>query len=61
MKLEEDMIDPITYTHWVSVDRCTFETLTKTAEQFVESFCENMLVLKKHSFIAKNSLSITIL
>jgi hypothetical protein len=47
------MIDLITYKKWVSVDRCTFETLTKTTEEFVESFCENLLVLKKHSFIAK--------
>jgi hypothetical protein len=53
MKLEEEMIDHITYKQWVSVDRCTFETLTKTAEEFVESFCENLLEFKKHSFIAK--------
>ena len=53
MKLEEEMIDHITYKQWVSVDRCTFETLTKTTEEYVESFCENLLVLKKHSFIAK--------
>jgi hypothetical protein len=62
MKLEEEMIDHITYKQWVSFHRCTFETLTKTTEEFVESFCENLLVLKKHSFIAKKkSLSITIL
>ena len=55
MKLEEEMIDHITYKQWVSVDRCTFETVTKTTEEFVESFCENLLVLKKHSFIAKKT------
>jgi hypothetical protein len=27
MKLEEEMIDHITYKQWVSVDRCTFEHL----------------------------------
>ena len=27
--------------------------LTKTTEEFVKSFCENLLVLKTHSFIAK--------
>jgi hypothetical protein len=53
MKLEEEIIDHITYKQWVSVDRCTLETLTKITEDFVESFCENLLVHKKHSFIAK--------
>ena len=52
-KLEEEMIGHITYKQWVSVDRCTFETLIKTTEEFVKSFCENLLVLKKHPFIAK--------
>jgi ABC-type proline/glycine betaine transport system ATPase subunit len=41
----------------VSVGRCTFETLTKPTQEFVESFCENLLVLKKHSFIAKKKKS----
>lgn len=49
---EEGMIETITYKQWVSVDRCTFETFCKTVEEFVDSFCEQLVGLKKHSFIA---------
>lgn len=50
--LEENMIENVTYKQWLSVDRCSFETVTKAAEEFVDSFCEQ-LTLKKHSFIAR--------
>ncbi|XP_074029570.1 uncharacterized protein [Leptinotarsa decemlineata] len=47
------MIEAITYKQWVSVDRCTFETFCKTVmEEFIESFCEQLVALKKHSFIS---------
>lgn len=49
---EEEMVENITYKQWVSVDRCTFETFCKTVEEFVDSFCEQLVGLKKHSFIA---------
>jgi hypothetical protein len=61
MKLEDEMRDHITFKQCVSVDRCTLETLTKPTEHFVESFCENLLVHKKHSFITKDHSSIAIL
>ena len=47
------MIDSITYKQWVSVDRCNFETLTKSTEEFVETFVEQLIILKTHSFIAQ--------
>lgn len=50
--LEENMIENVTYKQWLSVDRCSFETVTKAAEEFVDSFCKQ-LILKKHSFIAR--------
>lgn len=50
---EEEMIETIMYKQWVSVDRCTFETFCKTVEEFVESFCEQLVGLKKHSFISR--------
>lgn len=50
---EEDMIENITYKQWVTVDRCTFETITKSAEDFVQEFCKQLVHLKKHDFVAK--------
>lgn len=50
--MEQEMIDSITYKQWVSVDRCNFETLTKSTEEFVENLCEQLVILKTHSFIA---------
>jgi hypothetical protein len=40
MKLEEEMIDRITYKQWVSVYRCTFETLTKTTEELWNRYAD---------------------
>lgn len=50
---EEKMIENITYKQWISVDRCSFETVIKTYDDFASTFCEKLLYLKKHSFIAK--------
>lgn len=50
---EEDMIENITYKQWISVDRCSFETVTKTVDEFVERFCEQLIILKRHAFIAQ--------
>lgn len=36
-----------------SVDRCSFETVIKLPEDFVDVLSEKLIVLKKHSFIAK--------
>lgn len=51
--LEEEMIENITYKQWMSVDRCSFETITKQTEDFVQDFCNKLLNLKRHDFIAK--------
>ena len=37
---------------WVSVDRTTLETHSMPADEFVELFCENLDILRPHSFIA---------
>lgn len=50
---EEAMIDNITYRQWISVDRYSFEIITKTPDEFVESFCEQLMILKRHAFIAQ--------
>lgn len=46
------MIDYVTYKKWISVDRCTMETLIKKTDQFIEEFTEDVLKLKTYSFIA---------
>ena len=50
--LDENLIDSITFKQWVSVDRCTLETVTKSVEEFVDMFCEKLDVLRPHAFIA---------
>lgn len=51
-KFENEMIESIIYKKWLSVDRCTLETIVKTIDEFVEEFVEKLLKLKTHSFIA---------
>ena len=46
-------IDDISYKAWVSVDRKTWETVTKTTEAFVNTLLEASANLRKHNFIAK--------
>lgn len=51
--LEENLIETVTFRKWISVDRCNLETLQKTANEFVEIFCDDLKVLLRHDFIAK--------
>ncbi|MCG8620798.1 MAG: hypothetical protein MJE68_02200 [Proteobacteria bacterium] len=55
--LEDNMIDNVTYRQWEAVDRSSLETVTKTADEFVEAFCEKLRVLIPHSFIATQQAS----
>lgn len=55
--LEEDMVESVTYKQWISVDRCTFETLTKPTEEFVQEFSKQLVNLKRHDFVAKQQSS----
>ena len=50
--LDENLIGSITFKQWVSVDRCTLETYTKSVEEFVDMFCDKLDVLRPHAFIA---------
>ena len=47
------MIETVQYKQWISTDRSTLETITKSADDFVESFCEQLKTLLTHSFVAK--------
>lgn len=51
--LDDEMIDNVTYKQWVSADRCTLTTNIAPSEDFVESFCDRLVALRRHSFIAK--------
>ena len=53
-----DMDIEISYKAWVSVDRTTLETLTKSTEDFVNTLLEASANLHKHDFIAKQQASI---
>ena len=51
--LDNNMIETVQYKQWISTDRSTLETITKSADDFVESFCEQLKMLLTHSFVAK--------
>ena len=55
--MDDNLIDNIVYKQWISVDRCTLETVSKSADDFVETFCEKLENLLPHSFIAKQQSS----
>ena len=47
----DNMIDNVVFKQWVSVDRSTLETVSRSADDFVELFSEKLELLP-HSFIA---------
>ena len=51
--MDDNLTDSVEYKQWVSVDRSTLETLTSSADDFVDSLCEKLEVLLPHSFLAK--------
>ena len=55
--MDDNLIDNIVYKQWISVDRCILETVSKSADDFVETFCEKLENLLPHSFIAKQQSS----
>ena len=54
--MDDNLVDSIVYKQWVSVDWCILETFSKSADDFVDVFCEQLQVLLPHSFIAKQNL-----
>lgn len=51
--MDDNLIDNIEYKQWISVNRSTLETVIKSADEFVDSFCEKLEALLPHSFIAR--------
>ena len=50
--LDTNDIDQITYKQWVSVDRTSLETVTKSSDNFIDSFFDKLKSLTRHSFVA---------
>ena len=55
--LDDNDVDQIVYKQWVSTDRSTLETRCASAEEFVDTFCEKLELLRPHSFIATEQAS----
>ena len=55
--LDENDMDQIVYKQWIATDRSTLETFCTPAEEFVETFCEKLELLRPHSFIASEQAS----
>ena len=39
--MDDNMIDNVVFKQWVSVDRSKLETVSRSADDFVELFCWN--------------------
>ena len=50
--LDENDTDQIIYKQWISTDRSTLETFCVSTDEFVDIFCEKLVLLRPHSFIA---------
>jgi len=50
---EESFVEDITYKQWLTVDRCMMQTIVKNVQEFVDDFCNLLLKLNTHDFIAK--------
>lgn len=50
---DEEGVETIQFKQWVSTDRATLETFVKSTDQFIDSLLEKLVILSKHSFIAK--------
>ena len=51
--MDSNLIEAVQYKQWISTDRSTLETITKSADEFVETFCKHLKALLTHSFVAK--------
>lgn len=52
-EMDNHAIDEIRYKQWVSTPKVTLETTLKNASDFVDDFCDKLVGLLPHNFIAK--------
>lgn len=50
--MDDNMIEEIRFKKWESVDRCTLETVCMSVDDFLDSLCDKLVDLLRHSFIA---------
>ncbi|KAK3924233.1 Tissue factor [Frankliniella fusca] len=50
---DEEMIDTVSYNQWITTDRGTLETITKTSDDFISEFIAQVTNLIPHDFIAR--------
>ena len=55
--LDENDVEQIVYKQWVSTDRSTLETYCASSEEFADTFCEKLELLRPHSFVASEQAS----
>lgn len=54
LRLEEKMIERVSYKQWITVSgKTSLETITKAAEDFIPDFCRQIEELIPHDFISK--------
>ncbi|CAD6240964.1 GSCOCG00012599001-RA-CDS [Cotesia congregata] len=51
--MDNNGIDGVSYKQWVSTPKVTLETTIKSTLDFVDDFCEKLVALLPHNFIAK--------
>jgi len=49
--MDDCLIDSVIYRQWVCVDRSTIETISQSADYFVDSLCKKLEVLLPNSVI----------
>ena len=54
---DEIDVEQIVYKQWVSTDRSTLETFCSPIEEFADTFCKKIELLRPHSFIASEQAS----
>ncbi|KAI4473734.1 hypothetical protein M0804_015206 [Polistes exclamans] len=52
-EMDNNGIDEVSYKQWVSTPKVTLETTIKSTLDFVDDFCEKLVALLPHNFIAK--------
>lgn len=52
-EMDNNGIDEVSYKQWVSTPKVTLETTIKNTLDFVNDFCEKLVALLPHNFIAK--------
>jgi len=55
--MDNNMIDTVKCKQLVFTERSPLETITKPADEFVESFCKQLKTLLTYSFLAKQQSS----